>query len=538
MRIIGLFAAVVALIVGLAVAAPLSDGLDNYNRYQREKRSLELERQQRENDLWYERQRATQAGQIATDYLWRILALAAAGGGLWLAADAYRKRQARLDLDRRVIYPDARGFLPLPRALLEAGEPLDDAVVGLLTLYQQQRIAQAVHQPGQLPAQLNYSPSITHAPAQLTSEQPAAAALPDSGQPLPGLTDLADVLSTFRPATDRVLLALGGGGQPITVRVKQLCHVALVGATGGGKSNLLRLLLPQLQVLGAKIVLADPHFAPFDAESGEDWRPIASRLYMPPAVHAGQIADLLRWLCEQIELRKELRGKGHRVGRPLFLAFDELPIITEMVPDAMDAISRILREGRKFNILTVGASQDMLVKTIGGSSAVRDCYRTAFYVGGDVLSAARLLDLPQKQIDDGQLSTGLAMLRSTATTPARLVRVPEATNDAIRLLLPASEAASDPTSGGTSGETVDGEILEAREVGVEVGAEVGRDYPLPGQQDASNPRAERVRELLRQKAGFNEILRQVWSVEPSGRTYQQAAKELREIIAGLVGGSP
>lgn len=529
-KVIGLFVVGLALVIGLSVASPLAQSVDDWNDAARRRRELQLAEQQYE---FYRKQQwdaATAPGRVAANYLWTTLAIVVAAGAVLKLSHAYDRAQARKDEDRQVIYPDARGLLPVPRVQLAAGEPMDDRLLDLPTLYRQAEIARAVHQPGQSPASLHYSPSITHTPAQISADAPPA--LVDSGQPLPGLTDLADVLTTFRPAAGRVLLALGPGGQPITVGVKQLCHVALVGATGGGKSNLLRLLLPQLQSLGAKIVLADPHFAPFDPESGEDWRQIAARLYMRPAVRGGEIADLLRWLCEQIDLRLSLRRRGERVGRPLFLAFDELPVITELVPDAMDAISRILREGRKVNVLTVGASQDMLVKTIGGSSAVRDCYRTAFYVGGDVISASRLLDLPQKQIDDGQLATGLAMLRSTATTPARLVRIPEATNGAIELLLGTSRVASDPTSGGASG---DGDS-EGGGSGAEVGVEVGSEAPTSRHQDAVNPQFSRVREMLREKRPQNEIIERVWGVT-GGRAYQQAAEEFRAIVAQLVGGA-
>src|SRR5262249_3565228 len=98
-------------------------------------------------------------------------------------------------------------------------------------------------------------------------------------------------------------------------------------------------------------------------------------------------------------------------------------------------LGRLLREGRKVHLLTVGASQSMLIKEVGGSSALRDQYRTAAYVGGDKKSAAAILDVPERAIDDSPLGKGVILLRSEATRPAALVRVPLVSNEAIAQLL-------------------------------------------------------------------------------------------------------
>jgi hypothetical protein len=250
---------------------------------------------------------------------------------------------------------------------------------------------------------------------------------------LPGMVDMAAL--GFQPTMQRVLLGIDAGGGLVTVPAGKLCHVAIAGYTGGGKSNLLRLLIPQLQAIGAKIVLCDPHYAPVDALSGDDWRPIAQRLYQPPAYTPAAIDDTFSWFVDELDRRLELRRQDKPIGGPLFLALDELPIIAESVKGALDRLTRLLREGRKVHIFAVGSSQDFLVKSLGGSTAIRDAYRTAFYTGGDTYSARALLDMPQKDIDEGRLETGIAYLRSSATSPARLVRIPHASNDAVRGLL-------------------------------------------------------------------------------------------------------
>jgi hypothetical protein len=287
-----------------------------------------------------------------------------------------------------------------------------------------------------LPPQ-TYSPRIHFAPhyagSRAVEVDEQTGALPSTDDSLPGMVDMADL--DFQPTMQRVLLGIDAGGGLVTVPAGKLCHVAIAGHTGGGKSNLLRLLIPQLQAIGARVVLCDPHYAPLDTTSGDDWRPIAQRLHQPPAYTPAAIDETLSWFVDELDRRLELRRHGQPIGVPLFLALDELPIIADSVKGAIARLGRVLREGRKAGVLALGSSQDFLVKSLGGSSAVRDCYRTAFYSGGDINSARALLDVPQKDIDEGRLGSGIAYLRSSATSPAALVRVPLATNRAVRGLL-------------------------------------------------------------------------------------------------------
>lgn len=270
------------------------------------------------------------------------------------------------------------------------------------------------------------------------SSAPATPALPEPATQLPGMLDLSAL--ECNPTLDHILLGVDELGQ-ITVSVQDLCHVALLGSTGGGKSNLLRLIIPQLQKIGASCILADPHYAPLDPENGDDWRPIADRLIHAPAVTAAAIDQELSFMHDELARRLEKRNKNEPIGIPLFFCFDELPVICDLVKDAPARLGKLLREGRKVSLLTVGASQSMLIKEIGGSSTLRDQYRTAFYVGGDRKSAAAMLDMPERDIDDGPLGKGVVLLRSKATAPARLVRVPLVSNASLYGLLGVARSA-------------------------------------------------------------------------------------------------
>ena len=363
---------------------------------------------------------------------------------------------------RALIYPDARGLLPVPHARLAEGHYDAHAAHALGGWHVSQ--AEAARNPvHELPRDLR-----TYAPRYGAPAAPRVIGRPDDAPtltpppsavalPLPGPTDLGRVL-TAPPTLDRVLLALGPGGAPIVAGARDMGHIAFAGATGGGKSNLLRLLLAQLLAAGARAVLTDPHYAPVDAETGEDWRPIAGRLLYPPAVAPGEIADLLAWLSEELDGRLARRREGEHAGPPLYWAADELPAIVAQVPGADATLGRVVREGRKVKLYAVTSAQDWLTRTVGGSQAMKENFLTAFYTGGDAQSARLLLDM-RGPVDDAGLGRGLAWLRCKATPSAQLVRVPLASNEAIAGLLPApTGAAPAPWTilpGGAVGRSVD-----------------------------------------------------------------------------------
>jgi hypothetical protein len=442
----------------------------------------------------------------------------------WAVAGVIRFRHERM--------PNHAGLLPV--------RAVDLALVAPQALGAFHATAQIAASRQPVPTTVTYSP---HTALNNRVDAAGIPALPVSepAASLPGLTDLATLGHT--PTADSILLALGEGGERITVSARALCHVALVGATGGGKSNLLRLLLPQLQAIGARVVLADPHYAPIDPENGDDWRAIEARLHLAPAVKASEIAALFAYLTDELDRRIELRNKGQKWGPSLFLAMDELPVIADSVEGAIDQLGRLLREGRKVGIFSVGASQSMLVKVVGGDSSAREAYRTAFYVGGDLKSAAALLDMPQREINEGKLTTGMALLRSVATAPARLVRVPYASNRAIAALL-------GPPSPGTVAGTAD------RPFGFRAGTPVPASVPasVPARvtvvdsrysasecvttatETATVPDAEEARILARfaNGASLHDIAIEIGGNQnPGSRQYRAARARIEQLLRSL-----
>lgn len=490
-----LFLVAAAIVLALVIAPAIVQGIEDRNDYTRQRQSLELDRQRWQDELDRQRAEMTQPARIISDHAYGLLVFVLVGGVMWIAFDYYSWRRTPLVK----FYGQS-----VPRAAIERGE-LIDVLAEVLRMNGIAAIAEA--QRPLPPHTLSYAPRYSGSDSVAALEETQRAGLP-------GPVDFASILDRFTPSKDRIFLALGADSEPITVPVQSLCHVALAGATGNGKSNLLRLLVPQLQHIGAQVCLADPHYAPVDHESGDDWRQIAGRLHLAPAVKPAEIDELLSWLLDELDRRLEQRNRGERIGGPLFLAYDELPVIVDSCRDAPARIGKILREGRKVKVFCLGASQDFLVKTIGGSSAVRDCYRTAFYCGGDLVSAAALLDLPRRDIDDGPLGQGIVMLRSAATAPARQVRVPIASNQAIARLLtdgqPTMETVWQANGNGTASTPIASETAKP-----------------------TSPHAARILSLFCEGNDIPAIVKAIYGVS-NGRQYTEASREVNAVIRSTI----
>lgn len=249
--------------------------------------------------------------------------------------------------------------------------------------------------------------------------------------------DFAEILSSFMPNENSIFLLDTLQG-PITVPMHDVCHVALGGPTGGGKTNTTRLLAAQILASGGLMYMANPNFAPVKLNQNrlEDWRPIAARLQEPPAREIDEIQALLERFMKLFEERRRQEQISPRRGKDVYLILGEWPAIVARWKEAPQILGMLLRESRQYGIHVISEFQDALVSTIGGNSGVRENYRTAYYFGGDLNTAKVLLDLPKgEKIDDTGLgSMGAVYLRSKANKAAP-GRVPMFSNRSLYALL-------------------------------------------------------------------------------------------------------
>lgn len=251
----------------------------------------------------------------------------------------------------------------------------------------------------------------------------------------------SEVLERFTPRADRVFLARTADGRDLLCSAQELCHVALAGATGNGKSSLMRMLLLQLCKLRMQVIILNPHYTRYDIEADEDWTPFEPYLVHPP-MECRKYEVIEHYLrhaaCTVIPNRLERRANSLPVGKPYFIAIDELPAIVRHIKEAPEYMRVILEEGRKVGVYLISAAQDFLVKTIApnaGGGSIRECYRTAYYVGGDATTARVLLDMQPSLIPEDELGKGVVMLRGVPSKKATQVYVPYVDNDALYRLL-------------------------------------------------------------------------------------------------------
>ncbi len=275
----------------------------------------------------------------------------------------------------------------------------------------------------------------------------------DEDLPRPSLISgrflFSSVLDRFHPTLDRIFLARTATGLDLFCTARDLCHVALAGNTGGGKSSIMRLLMLQLCKVGVRVLLLNPHYTRYDLDTDEDWTPFEPYLVHPPMECRSYevIAHYLKSTAKDlIPKRLERRAHSQPVGKPYFIVIDELPSIVREIEAAPEYLRVILEEGRKVGVFLISAAHDFLVKTISpkaGGGSIRECYRTAYYVGGDPTTARTLLDMPASLIPEDTLGKGVVMLRGVPVKKAAQVLVPYVENASLyRLLGPSTYTAS------------------------------------------------------------------------------------------------
>ena len=277
-------------------------------------------------------------------------------------------------------------------------------------------------------------------------------------EPLDGsLFTFSEVLAKgFVPSIHKIFVGRTLEGKDIFVPAEDLCHVALSGKTGGGKGSLMRMLMVQLCYIGAKVLLLNPHYMRWvRAKDGpkfdEDWTPFEGinprtgkpYLEAPPTKSADPepIAKCLRWSVETLLAKRKAEGReGGKLFAPYFIVLDEWPDIASEIKKAPEYLGKLLRQGRKYGIFVIVASQDFQVKTLGlegEGGSVRKCFLTCYYTGGDTTTAKELLYSEKpSSLPENKIGKGTDLLRCTGTkNEAALVNVPFVDNPAVYRLL-------------------------------------------------------------------------------------------------------
>jgi hypothetical protein len=467
-------------------------------------------------------------------FLVALLAGLLLAGGVVLVLHVLREARALA-----LVAPAPNGTLPVPvwTVLTQpAGAYQLAAGVQVVQLAASQA-SRAV--PTHVTKQITYAPPAALPPAEAPAPLQLAPPLP------PPFAFSAGVLGQgWRPSPQGIYLATQPDGRWLLLPPHDAMHGLMAGETGGGKSNIFMMWIAQLLAARVHVVYLNPHAMQWDLEHRVDWRPINAALGERLIRDPDAILAYLRWLCEEeLPARKERGWRGEPVGPLLYTFVDEWPALLKHDRRAADYYACLVREGRKYGLYLVTAAQDALVKTLGGSSGERQQFQVVYYVGGDKYTKAAILEVPQDAPEPTEV--GLAYVK-VGKAPAVLARVPLMDNPALYTLLgwPATPPPWGWDAAPPDGAWVRATIVEAGE-GAEGTAPEGLPpflqpdppptaaaaRPFPPEVDPA--KVERVRELMRRRAGQTAIIEAIWGVS-GGRAFKAAADELTAIQAWLI----
>ncbi len=239
---------------------------------------------------------------------------------------------------------------------------------------------------------------------------------------VPAAYDLMDVMPGFSLAPDNIFLGKDGYRKQVTCDPRTaLCHGAFNAATGRGKTIWVRGLETQLLKVGFEVVHADIKFTLCD-EKNNDYRPIARALLEQGDLNAGgrmlphlmareeDIYHFLYWLAgPELLRRRAMYGAGDHSYSVFFLFLEELYYLMSMYKDLGGPISRLLSVGRSLGIKIFCVAQNFQVQNLKINSGMRECFESAWYLGGDEKSAASVLDMSMSALDQYQAENNIEL---------------------------------------------------------------------------------------------------------------------------------
>lgn len=381
---------------------------ENQARYEASKQQIDL--QYREVEL-HEREQLSQVNVLSSGAL-RVIIVMSALGGVVAMADWYYNRRVPL------VRADSAGLYPVTRQQIASGD-MYDLIFKAVEDYHKTQALRAIHQPGQTPASLTYSPHSNRTALDLKDEpeQLSAASVPTFGE----------LLNSGRVGRGHPLLLAYDleDGKPLDGSWLDLYSTAIAGLPGTGKTTSQRFYACQTALHGARFAVVDPH-----AEAGEDslaatLEPLKSVYICDPASDDKAILNAVKLIASIGEKRAK---HGDRDRTPVIIWIDELTALLarSTVRDALaELIEQIAQEYRKVGVYATASGQIWTASRTGDSSALRDSFASAL-VHRMKRSQARLL-LPTEDAQRVErLAQGQAVLWRTSGA-STLVGVPNTT---------------------------------------------------------------------------------------------------------------
>ena len=541
MRFLALPLAILALIFGLALAGPLREKWEQDNAHAQAIQLIDEQRQAYALQQWQTQQAAQLPIDIAAHYGAFILLAVAAGGVLWVGRDAYLQRRtplARFDAERPLV----------SRRLLEmSDERLLAVIARAVELSGQAQIARAVHQPGQ--QSHSYAPHVTitqpkaappaelpyvDAPPALEAERPALALLP-------GECTLAALQRTGIIARSGNSLHVGNAvadGQPIYLELSTWGALALGGKSRTGKTSRTVYYLAQAALNGWKLVVCDKHGGGGKQDALLAKVGILENSFLLPA--AVNQVDINRRIQQVYTIGKRRLDNQDTSRFPVLLIVDEFTnlILNDWLTDAtLDQLMSIANEHAGVNIHVLIIGHDWSASCVGKERGAAFRRITTHRIAHRLDAAGAQFLLPSGMGKTAEsLQLGQALFVDESGEPI-LVDAPLLHDEDLKFAAEHSGRYVGTYAGAPAGAAIDDAaptLHQPRTPLAPASAPEGAAH-----QDAENPKAARVREMLREKRTQTDILAELWHLDSRerGAAYREAVDEYRAIVAELVGGA-
>lgn len=431
-----------------------------------------------------------------------------------------------------LVAPSNNGALPISRKLLESGQIAD----AQLTLIAQDIDTRKPVQPQpNVPSSIHYAPHFAR-----IIENPGGEVTQTLDEPQTQVADFWSLYNAGQLPSNGFLMGFNmDDGQPVIANWLQLYSALVGGASGSGKSTMIRNILAQSALQGGRFVVLDKHFGSGGESLGESLMPLRSHLVGDVAATEQQMLDALKYVYTVGEQRKSGQDKERT---PLILIVDETTALLQrsnIAQELTKVLGEIAQETRKVSVYAMCIGQNFhgkIMDTTVRNSFVsmitcrtrRDVART---MSGNNDFAVMAEQLRRGQAvwmnPDGDM-VRLAVPNTTQAHIEALARVIDA-----QVVEPRTDSRTDsrqPAQIAQAESVMDDEATDEESVSASVSDAVVTDLVLDARK------VDMVRRLIKAKASRNEILKDVWHVDSKmgGKKFSQAAHELDDIICALV----
>lgn len=369
-----------------------------------------------------------------------------------------------------LLNPDRNGLYPVPTEpkYLPFVEPS----------YQ---VAMAYHDSNiaRVPETFTYAPRLTGTATKEDTVLP--------GETVPALPAISSL-----PFLDgKILLGYTQENVAKYVETKDLISTLVGGASGTGKSTLMRFILSQYLKQDSKIAMIDPHMKAGEESLASCFD--SSYLYLPTAYELKQVSETLSLF--DIEITQRLSGKIDRT--PLILVIDEFAglLSSQLRDDVIKTVLKISAESRKVKVFCFCLSQQFhkdLIPSVLRNSFTNFISTKSRYDVALMLSGSKIFANEVDKIQ-GYQCTHLSLMGDLDR-----LNFPNMTGTEVKSLLKPKNNDTGVNSGNIGGLSAHDSLVVAH---------------------------------LKLGDGINKIIREVYKVDNKGSKYAEAMKDIYRIVA-------